>query len=223
MISIDDRIGSGDLAGHLRHWHVPCEVIRLDFADAAFVGNGPSGPITVGIEVKKVPDALNCMRDGRFAGHQLPGLVQTYDRIWLILEGRYSVDFRSGLLATDGGKDYKLGTTRFTFSELDNWLTTMEICAGVRIKRAADRVETGRVVANLYNWYSKPYHDHKAHLAIHETAPDSALFQRPSLVRMVAAQLPGIGYKKSLSVVKKFGTVKRMMDATIDDWAEVEG
>ena len=223
MISIDDRIGSGDLAGHLRHWHVPCEVVRLEFGDAAFTGNGPRGPIAVGVEVKKVPDALNCMRDGRFAGHQLPGLVRTYDRVWLILEGRYTVDFRSGLLTTDSGKEYRLGTCKFMFGELDNWLTTMENCAAVRVKRTSDRVETARVLANLHNWYIKPYADHSAHLAIHSEAPDSSLFTRPSVARMVAAQLPGIGFKKSLSVVKKFGTVEGMINATVDDWAEVEG
>lgn len=227
IILIDDRVGSADLIGHLRHWQVPCAMDRLEFGDACFVGNGPRGSVSVGVEVKKVHDALQCMTDGRFAGHQLPGLVKTYDRIWLILEGKFTVDFGSGLLLAEGRRrrEYAHGSRRFMYRDLDSWLTTMEICAGVRSRRTTDRVETARVLADLHGWFGKDYADHKAHLALHVqgSTPDVALFARPSLARMVAAQLPGVGFKKSQAVVRRFVNVREMAEATVEEWASIDG
>ena len=225
MILVDDRIGSADLIGHLRHWSVECAMERLEFGDACFTGNGPHGTVAVGVEVKKIHDALSCMTDGRFSGHQLPGLVRTYDRVWLVLEGRFTVDFGTGLLLLDRKRrrDVAHGSRRFMYRDLSNWQTTMEVCANVRFRRTTDRVETARFLADLHGWFGKEYADHKAHLALHDEAPDVALFSRPSLARMVAAQLPGIGFKKSQDVVKKFGTVERMIRATVEEWEQVPG
>lgn len=213
--------------GHLRHWSVPCQLDRLEFGDACFTGNGPQGPVAVGVEVKKLSDALQCMNDGRFAGHQLPGLVRTYDRLWLILEGKFTVDFGSGLLLLDGArrKEAGHGGRRHMYADLDLWVTTMEVCAGLRCRRTTDRVETARVLADLHRWFAKPYADHKAHLALHQPggAPDVALFARPSLARIVSAQLPGIGFKKSAEVVRKFGTVAAMVNAEQREWEEIPG
>jgi ERCC4-type nuclease len=215
------------LVGSLRHWHVPCELTRLDYGDAAFCGNGPRGPVAVGFEIKRVHDALQCMQDGRFAGRQLPGLVNTYDYTWLVLEGRFKPDFVSGLLLVDGvrRRELALGSRRFMYRDLDNWVTTMEICAGIKCRRTADRQETARFLADCYGWWTKDFHDHHAHLALHQDQgrPDAALFARPSVARMVAAQLPGIGYKKSAAVVKKFETVLEMVNANENTWAEIDG
>jgi ERCC4-type nuclease len=226
MILVDDRIGSADLIGFLRHWSVPCQMERLEFGDACFTGNGAKGPLAIGIEVKKVHDALQCMTDGRFAGHQLPGLVRTYDRVWVVLEGKFTVDFGTGLLLADGGRRrgaLSSGSRRFMYRDLSNWQTSMEVCANIRFRRTTDRVETARFLADLHGWFGKPFTDHKAHLALHDEAPDYAQFAKPSLARMVAAQLPGVGYKKSLAVVQKFGTVAQMVVANEDEWAEIDG
>lgn len=226
MILVDDRIGSADLIGHLRHWQVPCAIDRLEFGDACFTGNGPKGPVAVGVEVKKVHDALQCMTDGRFSGHQLPGLVKTYDRVWVVLEGKFTVDFGTGLLLADGGRRRGVvaqGTRRFMYRDLSNWQTSMEICAGIRFRRTTDRVETARFLADLHGWFSKDYADHKAHLAIHDQGPDVALFARPSLARMVAAQLPGVGFKKSQAVVGRLPSVQQMAQATVEDWMSIDG
>jgi len=199
---------------------------RLEFGDACFTGNGRHGPVAVGIEVKKVHDALSCMTDGRFAGHQLPGLVKTYDSVWVILEGKFTVDFGTGLLLADGGRRRGAmahGIRRFMYRDLSNWQTSMEVCANIRFRRTTDRVETARFLADLHGWFGKPFGDHKAHLALHTEAPDYAQFARPSLARMVAAQLPGVGYKKSLAVVQKFGTVVEMVNASENEWSEIDG
>ena len=57
----------------------------------SFTGQGPNGPVSVGIEYKRMGDALACMVGGRFTGHQLPGLRQSYQQYWLLVEGAVDV------------------------------------------------------------------------------------------------------------------------------------
>lgn len=190
------------------------------------MGNGPNGPVTVGVEVKAVTDALACMTDGRFAGHQLPGLVRTYERVWLVLEGVVEVQLSSGILMVRRRKSREAGAVgqrRFMYRDLSNWLTTMEMCGGVHIRSAATRVETARFLADLFSWWSKDWHDHKSHLAFDKSGPDTALLRPPGLTRRVAAELPGIGWGKSAAVAARFGTVEELALATEDEWREIDG
>jgi len=228
MILIDDRTGSIDLAGYIRHWKVPCEVTRLQFGDAAFAGNGPEGDTYVGIEIKAVHDALSCIGDGRFAGVQLPGLLGSYDRVWLVVEGQWYPNFSDGILRIESvrshrTKELSFGARRFMYRELDHWLTTMEVRAGIRVRRTRDRRETARVIVDLFTWFSKPWADHRSHLALHEDLPDKAIFIKPSIIRKVASQLPGIGWGKSQQVEAKFRTVERMVSATPAEWSTIPG
>lgn len=227
MILVDDRIGSADLMGHLRHWGIPCQLERLEYGDACFSGNGPDGPIYVGVEIKKIHDALQCMGDGRFAGHQLPGLLTGYDRVWMVVEGDWYPNYSDGILRMAGrsGKTREVGfgNRRFMYRDIDHWLTTMEVRAGVRIRRTRDRIETARSIADLASWWNKDWGEHRGHLALHEDTPDGAILVKPSLCRKVAAQLPGIGWKRSAAVAAYFKTVEAMVKADAADWALIDG
>jgi ERCC4-type nuclease len=224
-VLVDDRVGSADLVGHLRHWGCPVEKTRLEYGDAAFAGNGRDGAVSVGVEVKKTHDALNCMGDGRFAGHQLPGLLSNYDRIWLVVEGNYRPDFGTGLLLAPGErrKEVVTGAKRHMYRDLDNWLTSMEVLAGVRVRRTGDRYETARFVADLYGWWQKEWSDHKSHHAIHDDWGSVVPLTKPNLARRFAAQLPGIGYEKSGWIVKSFPSVQAMVGAAEKEWVAVPG
>jgi ERCC4-type nuclease len=225
VIFVDTRAGSSGLISHLRHWGVPVEGSRLEYGDAAFGGNGSSGPVTVAIELKKVHDALSCMENGRFAGHQLPGLLQNYDRIWFVLEGTYRPDFSSGLLLMGGERRREIhhGARRFMYRDLDNWLTSMEVMANIRVRRVTDTVEAARFVADLYGWWQKDWSAHKSHKALYEPLPDMVQFTRPTLTRRFANQLPGVGDTKAQNVLRAFPSVGSMVRATEAEWAMVEG
>lgn len=99
----------------------------------------------------------------------------------------------------------------------------MEVRAGLRVRRVGDRVETARFLADLYGWWQKPWEGHTSHLALHLEQPDVALFTKPPLLRMVAAELPGVGFKKSKAVCQKFRSVTEMVNASKDQWAEIDG
>lgn len=228
MLLLDNRVGSGDLAHYFAAWRIPYKLTRLEYGDVAFTGNGPNGmDIPIGIEVKKVRDVLNCITDGRFAGHQLPGLVENYARIWLVVEGAYTVDHSTGLLVSRRGRRLEpvaCGTRQFMYRDLSNWLTTIEIKTGIRIRRTSGRVETARVCADLHSWWTnKAWDEHRSHLAFDEPFPDHVPLVRPNLVRRVAKELVGIGWKKSGAVAGKFTSVRAMCRAREKDWIEIEG
>ena len=231
MILIDSRIGSSHYAQHLG---AQAELVQLDYGDIAFNGNSATGPITIGIEVKKLNDALACMVDGRFTGHQVPGLVQHYDRAYLLIEGIWRPDPNSGVLqiglgSWDGGKfggawrDASAGYQRFTYRQFTGWLETVSAMANIKILRSNSELETVSLVLSLYQWWQKEWKEHRSLQSFHEERPNSALLTRPSLVRRIASELPGIGWTRSGAVARTFGTVREMVNAPAEVWAEIEG
>lgn len=95
---------SGDLGPILRRYLVPSSLVvdqRLDHGDILIIGNGPNGSaLRIGIEVKRIGDALTCMEDGRLAGldGQLEGMHRDYDLSWLVVEDELRPDRDSGVL-----------------------------------------------------------------------------------------------------------------------------
>lgn len=225
LLLLDERTGSGDLAHFFKTWGTPFDLTRLEYGDAAMSGQEPYH--TIGVEIKKVRDALTCMCDGRFAGHQLPGLIDTYSLVWLVIEGPYSVDFKTGIMTVSGERGLRrplmLGKRQFSHMQFDHWLTTMEVKAGLKIKRTTNRTETAAFLVDLMTWWSKPLEKHKSHLAFHETRPDGALLVPPTMVMKVAAQLPGIGWTRAHAVSRHFASVEEMMIADENDWQAVDG
>ncbi len=227
MLMLDPRVGSGDLDPVLRSYGVPVTITTLDFADCAFIGNGPEGrPVPVGIELKKLNDILSCITTGRFSGHQLPGLVQTYDEVWLIIEGIYRANPHDGVLEVFAGMSWRavaLGSRRWQYRDLESFLTTVEVRGGIRLRRTADRLETARVVAALYGWWMKEYDDHHAHLMMNRAHRDTALLTPPSLKHEVASCLPGLGYMKAGCVAGAFSTVRDIINASEKQLMSVPG
>lgn len=216
MILIDRRIGSVHYAKSL----VPSQIEELEYGDAAFTG---SGNRLIGIEIKKISDAVNSLLSGRFADHQLPGMLQLYDCCYLIVEGYYRCDPESGLIQGyrgGGWSDITSGRQRLTWQALDSWLTSIEMLGGVRIRRTTNEAETVRTIQSLYHWWQKD--DHKS-LKVFNTAADAAAVERPGLVRRMAAQLPMIGWQRSADVAKRFDSVRNMALAELDDWTAIDG
>lgn len=216
MILVDDRVGSVHYASQLS----PSQVERLDYGDIAFEGAGGE---LVGIEVKKIGDAVNSLLSGRLADHQLPGLIELYDHRYLIVEGYYRACPDSGLIqGWRGGswRDLASGRQRLTWSALDNWLTSMETLGGLRVRRTVTEAETVRTIQSLYHWWQRE--DHRS-LHVFNTAHDAAAVDRPGLCRRVAAQLPLVGWERSAAVARHFRSIRRMVNAPAAEWTEIEG
>jgi len=186
VILIDDRVGAVELDKHLKQPH---RVSRLEYADAWFAGNGPAGPVTVGIERKRFRDLMDSISSGRLSGHQLIGLQNSYDYIYLLVEGIFKIG-KDGYLRRPKGKSWivvQLGDRPLTCNYLYNYLNTLSIFARVIVQFTPSIRVSGLWLDSLYTWWSKPWKDHKSHMQFYAERPPSKAFFRPPklLVRMV--------------------------------------
>lgn len=221
MLLIDPRAGSENYIAPLRALGAPVEIVQLDYADVAFPDAHGRG---IGLELKKLPDLLSCITTKRFSGHQLPGLVQSYAEVYLIIEGIWRPNPSDGVLEVwrGGWVPAGHGKRKTMYRDLDAYLTTMEVKGGVRLRRTTSEEETARVVYGLYRWY-EAIDEHKSHLALKPVARDAALFHTPSLAHRIAAELPHLGYQKGAVAAEHFGSVKAMVNAEAKEWLAVEG
>lgn len=229
MILLDDRAGSRDLYLPLIKQGVPVQLGRMEYGDLSWTGQGMGGvPQLVGVEYKTVEDVIQCIGSGRFAGHQLPGLIQSYNYVWLMVAGRVRPAADGTLqVAHISGRwfDAGFGGRGFRYSDYDHWLTTIELRGGVRVRRVGDSLEAAASLAALYRWWTaKEWEDHRGHLGFDTTRDlESALLRKPSLVRRLAKELPGVGWNKSAAVAGAFGTAIDMVSATEREWMDIPG
>jgi ERCC4-type nuclease len=180
----------------------------------------------IGIERKSIGDMMQCIRDGRLTGEQLPKLTQTYDWVHLIVEGICRSN-RDGILEVWKGRKQGWGPLYvakkpFVYSELSMFLMTMCYRAGVIVCRTVNMLETAKLVVDMHNWWTlKPWEEHKAHLVLHK--PNRMVFHKPSLRRRIAEELPGVGHLRARAAEKAFPTTLEMVIASPDDWLNVEG
>lgn len=224
MLHVDPRIGSAELAPLLQSRGLPVQIRSMAYGDVAFPGEGPDHPIPIGVERKKVPDVLQCIQDNRFSGHQLPGLLACYQVVYLIVEGDYGCG-RDGDLTLHGRK-LPWGRKNWKYAALENWLNTMELRAGIHIRRTRDEAMTVALIHSLYSWWQEDWVDHRAHLDFDEpkfNPGDSGIsFIKPSPVRLVGKEIPGIGWVRSSALDRVFPTVLQMAQAPVGVWSEIE-
>lgn len=243
MLTIDPRIGSGDLYPKLKKLGVKCQLEKMEYGDAAIVGNGPKGmPVPVGVEIKALGDLLSCITDSRFIGHQLPGLLEAYRYVWLVVEGQYRCG-EEGMLevpmwSRKRGKKGSLvwrpptyGTSKqWMFRDVEHWLMTMEVKAGINVRRTFNRTETLNFLRFLNSWWCvKKYEQHRAHLGYHDTSHKLAWTERRRIIRdvpaveLMAKEIPGIGWERAQSVAKRFKTPREMTNGTREEWTTISG
>jgi len=229
---VDPRVGSKELSPFLFSLGLPTEETHLDYGDFAFEGSGPDGPTLIGIERKCLGDMLQSMRSGRLAGHQLSGLLSTYSTTYLVVEGVYrrgpdGILERPGWGRGEGGRaawaPVKFGSSTYLFSELDNFLTSLENIAGLKIRLTSSKTHTAQVIESLYKWWGKEWGKHKSLGVVYTPAPKTLDLVEPSVLRKVAVQLPGVGWEKSIAVERRWHTVLDMVLAEQGEWEELPG
>ena len=221
MIFVDSRTGSKEIAPLIND----AVLTQLDYGDIYFEGNGPKGKKEIGVERKRVGDMVQSVQTGRLTGHQLPGLLDAYDRVYLIVEGQWQANRKTGIIEVFRHGKYKpLGGSRFLSKRLWGYLVSVQALTGVSVLITSHVLETARLVEELFHWWSQPWEIHVNKLLSTKATPPSAyLFHRkPSLIRRIAMELPGID-TKSIAVEKKFCSVSRMMEAGVEEWMEIEG
>jgi ERCC4-type nuclease len=201
------------------------KLTTLEFGDFAFEGNGPGGmPVMVGVERKRIQELAGDLATNRFVGHQLPGLMATYHSVYLVVEGQWSHREDGVLMGGLGGhysRVVECGSRRFMAREVDKFLTTLDTVVGVKIRTSNSKRDTARIVQSLHAWWQgKEWEEHKSHRAL-PTPP--IMLQRPTLIRAMAACLPGVGWARSGEVEGHFRSVREMVEAGASEWKKVAG
>ena len=219
MILVDSRAGSKELTKPLLHLGLRVSESTLDFGDIAFEGRGVGGvAVDIGIEFKQFSELVASLRSGRFVGHQLIGLRNTYEHCWLMVEGVYQIDAK-GLVCQKGrGGHWKPVHGSMTESELQKQLLTLELRGGLHVIATPNRAGSLRAICNLYRWWTDIDMDHHtSHLAI---------YQPPTLVpisecRRILYGIDGVGLKMTLAAEQKWGSARRAINAPIKAWADL--
>ncbi len=225
MILVDSREskdtkGSPGLWEDLKKTKIPLSQTTLDFGDLMFVGNGPEGDVTIGVEFKKIRDLLNSIRTKRLVGHQLVGMQQ-YDFRYLLIEGDWRADDAGRVCVRAGHSLWRPVPGHMAASELRKTLIGLPLRAGVITWPTSNRKETVAWLSDLYHsWTDKAWEQHQSHTAIYHPPTLVPI----SDVRKMISTLPGIGTKTSLLVEKHFtGSIHKMVNAPIHEWSKIDG
>lgn len=221
MILLDSRVGSKHLAPLLGSL---ATLVQLDSADVAF---SSSSGISIGIEIKTVGDAVNCMFSGRLVDRQIPLMREQYSECYLVIEGLWRSCPKSGVLQvakghlsgdTFGGRwiDATSGRSRLMAKSFEQWLTTLELQGGMRIRHTSDTAGTATTILSLYSWWQRE--DHASFKVMQEPRGAAVELSRPVLTRRILALLPGVGWERSAVLAQRFKTVRQMVDAALDEW-----
>lgn len=187
----------------------------LDAGDACF---GSADGRLIGVEVKKVNDAVQCMYTGRLADEQIPKMRAQYDVCYLLIEGVYRPEPQSGVLQLwrefDSSKDVKCGqwydvTTgrkRLMYSAFESWLTTMANLGGVSVRNTSSAHVTAALLSSLYSWYQRT--THASFDSMHYSEGNSAALSRPTMLRRMLALLPHVAWDRSAKLLQRVGGVQ---------------
>ncbi len=240
IVSIDPRVGSGDLVGPLKQLGIPAEHKQLPYGDAQVVGRGPGDrPVLIGVEIKAIGDLLSCIVDKRFVGGQLGGLLQSYEIVFLLIEGVITASPTRELLVLrhERGphgdalrwRKAMFGTRPWTYESVMSWVHSVRR-AGVHDVYTADRRGTAAWIASLAtNWW-KPWDEHKTLVGRMQKPMESdgeenalAEFDATPPMRIAGSLARGIGWKKAAAAAKHFKSPKKIVNATEEAWLAVPG
>jgi len=239
-----------DLATDLRAQLKPSHLVRLrrlPSADVAFFGNGPDDgtgpePVYVGIEFKRLGEMLDSIQSGRFAGNQLPGLMDDYNSRILLLEDDIRVSSAGHLEVLKPFKQrngkYKYGWTDrvqgptsrvWMYRDIMNWIRTITIKGNVRFVNTKSRNETVHWILSEYWWWnSKEWEEHRSHIQIYDMH-QTPLSRRAGFLTNVprtakiATQIPGLGQEKALAAAETFHNPWDFIHASAEELMEVPG
>ncbi len=222
MILVDNRSGSKELYPLFPKGKAV--LTRLEYGDFAFEGNGPEEtPWLVGIERKTISDLTNCIASGRMSGNQLEGLVNGYNTVYVIVEGRFKAD-SEGVLVTWGFGQWKRSShgRQFMLRDVFLFLHTLENIVGLKTWRTGDKKETVDWIMSLHQWWTvKEWEEHHGHQQPHTDL--SPAFVKASFEKRVAAQLAGVGWIRAKAIADRAVSVEEMVAWDEQNWEDIEG
>lgn len=223
MLTIDPREGSHNLIEPLSTMGLPVRKEHLEYGDVAFVGRGPQEDVLgIGIEYKSVSDLLQSWHDGRLLGHQLPGMLNSYGVVYLLVEGVISADIDDSIRQYTSRGRWEPVRSQTKYTNLIGWLETLRHLYGIQVLHSANLLTSCVTIRSVYQWWQKEYQSHGTAVTIHTPALRRDLVV-PTRIMKVAATFPGVGSEKLIDIEDKFGSIREMVNADAATWRTVDG
>lgn len=236
-IFLDKRSGSINLETDLKSHNV--DVVQcLHDSDIEFLGYGPNEELmTIGVEYKLINDCVDAMTTGRLTGTQLARMVKTYQRWYLLIEGRLRTAADGVLEHSPAGLPGKWFPVQgrkgrgWTAKEFWGRVASLEEFWGCRVHVSQTIEESAAwLVDTLYRYWTRPYSSHSSWAQWDQSrlngpklnveamlGPTSEL----PLVQKWARDIDGIGVGKAGYVAQHFKSGLALAIATEDEWAKV--
>lgn len=233
MILVDTAVGSHELRSLIQRQGISCDATPIKYADATFEGYGPQGRVGVGIERKKVREFLDCIKTGRYTGHQRVGMAKMYPRFCILMvEGLWKPDRQSGLLLQgienpDGRvfwtPKWGQGMDKVMYYTFRRYLFSVML-SGVYVLFTREITHTAYEITELYHYFQKQWREHTALLQMHNDFLSLPTLDRaPSVVRKWAFALDGIGTQYSEDAERVFKTPVALANSQELDWMKIPG
>lgn len=221
------EVGSNEFVDPLRAVGIDARLATLDSADFCFEGNGPDGKWQIGIERKALSDLVTSLRDGRLCGQptehgkggQLHRLLDTYDAVWLLVEGHWAIDPSGRLLIRGRHRSTKLPGS-FTEDSLTKQLLSIEVKSGVHVHQTSGKTQTVSWLGSLLRWWTDKTWDQ--HHTLHTMHQRHRSMTPVSTFREMTLPLPGLGLAGSKAMEKHYGgSLMALLQATTADLSSV--
>lgn len=234
----------------------------LSSGDVSFYGNGSSGTVSIGVEIKEITELLSSLISGRLQDTQMRGMVNDYDdgHRWVLHYGRYRPSPVDGMIQTwkEGHSQRRAGWYTFKPNNKSipyGYLEAFKCCSakeyGFDFVRVEDIIEAAQWIGVLYRTWTRPYHTHKS-MQVFDKSQDVRSRLRKELTEekiktgkvqfhvqgktngngdsdkrlmdraAVFSQFPSIGYERAVTAAKHFPSIKAGVNASVDEWAELE-
>lgn len=224
MIFTSALPNDGDMNRALGSMAIPVPL----FTDACF--SSIDGKI-ITCERKKVGDMASCVLNGRFLFQMQNCKAANSDYLVLILEGRYRRNPDDGLLEIpvwgvnsrgNHAEIWKPLQPTMMHSRFTQYLLELQRDAGIIIMYTENVRGTADTILALYQNFQTPQSEHQSLKQIFKPPTPSVQLVRPSLLRRIASELPGLGWEWSKVVADRFKSVQEMVSADADAWAGLE-
>jgi ERCC4-type nuclease len=224
MIYVDHNKGSIELLPLIQKLGVQASRETLPSADFCFEGNGPNGPISIGIERKTLHDMLTCIQDARY-NRQRIDMKGLYDVCVLMVEGHWRAHEQGFLMeGFNNGLSWgycKFRSQRVMYSTLYRYLIGVA-STGVIITYPGNMQECAIDIVEWFHFWNKAYDKHTSLREIQKVSVPAMSF-RPTLTRKWAQALDDIGVVLGESAERHFKRPIRMATADELEWLKIPG
>ena len=222
MLLIDDRRGSAELADYIR---IPHTITRLQYGDFMIEGNGPDeSPALIGIERKTITDLVASIQSGRLSGHQLIGMVNSYNYNDLLIEGLWRAEPKTGILQHYRKKRWRDVSPnkrkRYMAKGIYNYINTLSVKCGIIPVWTTDIEQTAHYVAAIHAWWTAKWSSHQSHQVQYNP---TAQLRRPTTFQKVVQSFDGVGPEKCKLIVERYGNIGEFIAAGLDDLTVILG